>query len=374
MTLATLSCRMGTIKKGSLLALTVAVGLSICSPARAQWPTYRVEQPFEWAEATPREQGVSPRLMRKAFKRGSKLRYLRALLVVKNGHLIGERYYRSNEITDANTVMSVSKSFLSALAGIAIRRGHVSLDQRVMDFFPEYSGPDLDPRKGAITVRHLLTMTSGLPFDDHAEHWNGWMSSADWVGFCLQLPLVSDPGATWNYSTCSTHILSAFLTRATGMSTYDFAREFLFEPMGISIGGWRRDPQGYYRGGWDMYFTPRDMARFGFLFMNMGSLDNTRILSRSWVRKSTRPYVSGWTWADLGILGYGFWWWTADWQETYKLYFALGYAGQFIVVVPALELIIVAATDANCDWDEAGEQGAAVRDLITESLLEPMTR
>jgi len=268
--------------------------------------------------------------------------------------------------------MSVSKSLVSALVGIAIRQRHLSLNQRMMDLFPEYTTADMDPRKYDITIRNLLTMTSGLPYDDHDEHWSQWMPSSDWVGFCLALPLDGNPGEVWHYSTCGTHLLSAILTRATGTSTLQFAQEHLFEPLGITIGGWRQDPQGYYRGGWDMYFTPRDMARFGDLYLNKGAVDGRRILAGSWVRKTTRPFARGGSRGAIEELGYGYLWWTGRGSQIHKMYFAVGYAGQYIMNIPKLRMTIVAAADANCDWDQASVQVAEIRELIADNLLVPL--
>lgn len=339
-----------------------------------QWPTYAVAQPYDWPVSTPEEQGLDASMVDRALRKGSQLPYLNALLVVRNGFLIAERYYGDTGTTDANTVMSVSKSFLSAITGIAVRRGYLSLGRPMMDFFPEYATPDMDSRKYDITLRHLLTMTSALPYDDHADHWNQWMPSSDWVAFCLGLPLDGTPGEVFHYSTCSTHLMSAILTRATGMSTLEFARQYLFEPLGITIGGWRQDPQGYYRGGWDMYFTPRDMARFGYLFLERGRVDDQRILTKGWVKRSTRAYARGGEWGPIDELGYGYWWWTGKGEKIYRMYFALGYGGQFIISIPKLDMVIVAAADANYDWGPAGEHVRAIRNLLGRYLLKPLKR
>ena len=293
--------------------------------------------------------------------------------MVKNGYLVAERYYGDTEATDANTVMSVSKSFLSALVGIAVEEGYLSLSERVMDYFPEYVTGDLDPRKLEITVRHLLTMTGGLPYDNHGDHWDRWMQSSDWVGFCLAEPLESDPGTEMHYSTCSTHVMSALLTRAIGMSTREFSETHLLDPLGITLGGWRRDPQGYDRGGWDMHFTPRDMARFGELYLGKGKLDRQRIVPRKWVKRTTRPFVRGGAWGPFQELGYGYWWWTARGSNIDKTYLAWGYGGQHIIVVPREKLVIVTSSDANVGWSVADEQEGEVVELVASYLLEPIS-
>lgn len=340
--------------------------------AHGQWPVFTVAEPYDWEVSTPEEQGLEPGIVAAALEAGEALPYLKALLVVRNGVLVGERYYGDTLPTDANTVLSVSKSFLSALVGIAEREGYLTIDQPMMDFFPDYVSAGIDPKKLDITIRQLLTMTAGFPYDDHDGHWSRWMPSPDWLGFCLELPLADDPGEAWHYSTCSTHIGSALLTRAVGMSTLEFAQEHLFDPLGIAIGGWRRDPDGYYRGGWDMYFTPRDLARFGHLYRKKGKLDGERIIPRKWVRKTTRRNVRGEPWGPMDSWGYGYWWWTGRGSEIHRMYFALGYGGQWVINIRKLDMTIVATTDANYGWESAGEHVSAVLDLLGESLLKPL--
>jgi len=359
-------------KRVAILAVVVNSVVAGQAFGQSPWPTYTVQQPFAWEHSTPEEQGLDSAILKKALRKGRRLPYLRAMVIVKDGHLIAERYYRGTTPTDAKTVMSVSKSLVSALAGIAITQRYLSLSNRMLDFFPEYIAAEMDPRMHDITIRHLLTMTSGLPYDDHDDHWSQWMPSSDWVGFCLSLPLDGNPGEVWNYSTCGTHLLSAILTRATGTSTLQFAQENLFEPLGITIGGWRQDPQGYFRGGWDMYFTPRDMARFGYLYLNNGEVDNDRILSRRWVKKTTRPFARGGSRGAIEELGYGYLWWTGRGSQIHKMYFAAGYAGQYIMNIPRLNVTIVATADANCDWDQASVQAAEIRELIADHLLVPL--
>ncbi|MCP4203103.1 MAG: serine hydrolase [bacterium] len=357
----------GRIAILALVALLLGTGAAL-----GQWPTFTVREPYDWEVSAPEEQGVDPAIVTAALEAGEALPYLNALLVVRNGVLIGERYYGDTRATDANTVLSVSKSFLSALVGIAIRDGYLTLDQPIMDSFPEYVTANMDPRKLEITIRHLLTMTSGLPYDDHDEHWSRWMPSSDWVGFCIGLPLDDNPGEAWHYSTCSTHIMSALLTRAVGMSTLEFAHEHLFQPLGIVIGGWRLDPQGYYRGGWDMYFTPRDLARFGHLYRKKGKLEGRRMIPRKWVRKTTRTNVRGGSWGPMDRWGYGHWWWTGRGADIHKMYFALGYGGQFVINIPKMKMTIVATANANYGWEPAGQHVNAILDLIGEYLLEPL--
>jgi CubicO group peptidase (beta-lactamase class C family) len=306
-----------------------------------------------------------------ALDAGEALNYLRSLLVVRNGVLIGERYYGGFGPTYATNAASVSKSILSALVGIAERDGYLDIDQPILDFFPDYA-EGLEARKSDITIRHLLTMTAGYPTDDYGVEWGRWLASPDWVGHCLRQPLEDDPGDAWYYSTCSTHIGSALLTRATGMSARDFAEEHLFEPMEIELGGWRQDPHGYYRGGWDMFFTPRDLARFGHLYLKEGKLGGERIVPKKWVRKTTQRNVKASGNFAPTRWGYGHWWWTINEPFIDKMYFALGYGGQFVINIPKLEMTIVATAKEGVSPAVGGKHINAILELIIESILVPM--
>jgi CubicO group peptidase (beta-lactamase class C family) len=339
----------------------------------AQRPTFTVDEPYDWTESDPRLQDVDPAVILGALDAGMDLPYLYSLLVVRNGVLIGERYYGGTVPTDANTVMSVSKSFLSALIGLAQLQGHLDINLPMLDFFPDYA-EGLDSRKQQITVQHLLTMTGGFPGDEYDVEWARWMQSPDWVGYCLRQSLEDDPGESWHYSTCSTHIASALLSRATGVSTRRYAMRNLFRPLGIEIGGWLVDPQGVHRGGWDMYLAPRDVARFGHLYLRKGRLGGRRILPRRWVRKTTRPSVKGQSsWGSLDHWGYGHWWWTGKRSGIPKFYFGLGYGGQFLINVPKLKVTIVTTADGNYASREANDHELAILGLIVDRLLEPLS-
>ena len=193
-----------------------------------------------------------------------------SVVVVRHGHIVFEQYpnpkYGPN---DKHLLYSVTKSFTSALIGIAIEEGFIeSVDQKVVDFFPEEPIANLDARKQSLTLEHLLTMSCGFEWegpDDGLHTWGDANRSGDPVQFVLNLPMASDPGTEWVYNGGCSHLLSAILTKTTGESTLEFARKYLFEPLGITDVRWPRDPQGIYYGGQDIWLTPRDMVKFGQL-------------------------------------------------------------------------------------------------------------
>ena len=200
-----------------------------------------------------------------------------SVVIIKNGYIVEETYpsdsYKQNTL---HTIYSCTKSITSALIGIAIDQGYISgLDQKVLDFFPDREIANLDTQKQSITIEHLLTMTSGMewdewtiPYIDAQGNWNLQNSlaqmdySEDWVQYVLDRPLVDEPGKVFNYNTGTTHLLSAIIHQATGRTTRDFAQEYLFDPLGITEINWPTDPQGIFEGGNALALKPRDMAKF----------------------------------------------------------------------------------------------------------------
>ncbi|MEE4311913.1 MAG: serine hydrolase, partial [candidate division KSB1 bacterium] len=253
----------------SLFCLALSCGKSTTGP--------EPYQPYDWPTSTPDAQGVDGEILSTVLNNAGNHSFLKGVLIVRNGFLIAERYYRNYDAKDAHNIMSVSKSFLSALIAIAVREGFIdSLDRPIIDYFPEYNTATLDPDKKKITIRHLLSMRSGI--DSDRNIFFQVFESSDPVAAGFHYPLRDEPGARFIYTTVGTHILCALLSKATGISALEFAQSYLFEPLGISISEWRTDPDGYYIGGSDMYFAPRDMARFGDLYMNDGFLNDVQIV------------------------------------------------------------------------------------------------
>lgn len=269
-----------------------------------------------------------------------------SLLVVRNGYLVYERYFHGSYAAQENNIKSMSKSVLSVLTGIAIEEGRIEgIDDRVQRFFPEYFQPSFDPRKFEITVEDLLTMRGGLEWSENtAVSWRMW-SSRDWIRHMIESPLVSNPGEVFNYNTGLTHVLSGVLTRATGQSTLDYARTRLFEPLGMHCTRWSRDPMGYYFGGSEVWLTSRDLARFGLLALRRGSWEDRQIVSERWMHESTRVRVRTWGNPEPGD-GYGYLWWTGL-VHGYPMFYASGYGGQHIFVVPELDLVMVMTANSD---------------------------
>jgi CubicO group peptidase (beta-lactamase class C family) len=227
------------------------------------------------------------------------------------------------------------------LIGIAIDKGYIAgVDQTILSFFPEKPAANTDTRKEGMTLEHLLTMTTGLYCrDSYLYRWDGlylMRSSPDWVQYMLDLPMVEEPGSYFEYCNGASFLLSAILQEATGLSAFEFAQEHLFNPLGISDVQWPSNPQGISIGYSDLELRPKDMAKIGYLFQNDGVWDGEQIVPSAWVRDSTRKYIS----ATLQE-GYGYQWWV----DVSGIYMALGYGGQYIVVVPEENLVVVFVSD-----------------------------
>jgi len=261
---------------------------------------------------------------------------LTSILVAQAGQPVLERYYHGMTPDRAVNLKSVSKTLLSPLVGIAIRDGYLAGPaQPVADVLGPRLSESLEGEKRGITLEHLLTMTAGLESTSF-ENYGGWVSSRNWVRNALARPLRCPPGMCWGYSTGNTHIISAALTQATGKSTLAYAREVFFEPLGIELQPWDRDPQGIYLGGNNMRLRPRDLLAIGQLYLDGGRHNGRQIVPEEWIRASWRPRaVSPWNRNDYGYL-----WWSRE-AGGERVYFAWGYGGQFLFVIPRLEAAIV---------------------------------
>jgi CubicO group peptidase (beta-lactamase class C family) len=275
-------------------------------------------------------------------KTASSLPRLRSLLVSHRGQLVLERYFNGARAAQPVNIKSASKSVISALVGIAVSKGMIkSVDQPIVDFFPELA-KDPETRKRDISVEDLLTMRSGLA-STSGRGYGAWVQSRNWVQYVLRRALLDEPGTRVEYSTGSSHLLSAILTKAAKTSTWQFAQEELAKPLGFSLAKWPVDPQGIYFGGNEMLLTPRQMLRFGELYLNGGRVGDRQLIQQEWIDK-TQVGRGQSRWGSDREYGYGFW--IRDFAG-HRSYYAWGYGGQFIFIVPDRELVIVTTSRAD---------------------------
>ena len=328
------------------------------------------ESVYSWPISTPEAQGLDGEHVSAAVEDAREKGFILSLLIVRNGYLVSENYYYP-EFYNRTTpwiVRSVTKSFVSALIGIAIEEGYISsVEEKMLDYYTEYVSEGLDPRKRDITIEDLLTMKSGFPSDRNADAL--FTGQEDFIKDILEMPLMSDPGEEFHYSSVGAHLLSGIITKATGMNTKAFAEKYLCPLLGISIPFWESDTQDYPYGGSGMNLIPRDMARFGYLYLRNGLLSGTQIVPSAWIEDSYQYYAGGEsTWGVVDELGYGYLWWIGRIRE-YRIYFALGWAGQFIIIVPDVDMIIVTTCTYPFSSLEADEQEKSVLEIVYHYIL-----
>lgn len=293
----------------------------------------------DWRISTPERQGIdSSRLVKMMEYIDKKDKHIDSITIIRNGYLVADAYFYPYQKGYKHIIHSCTKSVISALVGIAIDKGYIlSIDQPVIEFFPDRSFDNLDANKRAMTLKHLLTMTSGLECRDSYKYkWAGLIEltkSGDWTQHVLDLPMSHPPGEDYEYCNGVSFILSALIQKSTGMRTLDFAYQYLFGPLGIADVSWDASPQGIDVGWGKMWLKPHDMAKFGLLYLNKGRWNGKQIISESWVEASTQGHVRDGEVFDR----YGFQWRIDD----DGFYMAAGHAGQFIYIVPSKNMVVV---------------------------------
>jgi CubicO group peptidase (beta-lactamase class C family) len=356
--------RQGWTPRWSLLLLPLTGALVSCGGGDGAGPT-----PDRYPLAAA--QGVDSGGLERAYGALAANPYVRFLLVERNGVLVMEEYLNGSGEADSVDVRSVTKTVTSTLIGIAIDRGFIrGVEQTVGDFLNPVV-PGLQPDKERISVRDLLTMTSGLPWrelNSDLQDYSDWVSSPDPLLWILNKRLEHPPGQFWNYNTGASHILSAILTEATGTSARTFAQQNLFGPLESEVGDWPADPRGYNYGGHGISLTGRTMVKLGRLFLDGGVYHGRQVVSTEWVRESTAERHSTGNAVPWGP-GYGYLWWIGrDARTGLSFYFANGYGGQFIVDVPSRNTTVVAAT-AWSGVPNAGQNWYLVMRTLVETIL-----
>ena len=308
----------------------------------------------KWRISTPEEQGMDSKNILEMFQKihSSTLDY-HSILIIRNGYIVTEAYWAPYNKDTIHNVKSASKSIISTLVGIALEKKYLNnLHQKVSEFFPEYVH---DQSKQDISLFDLLTMKAGFnwmedsgpsPYD--LENWN-------------KIPMRDKPGEKFEYNTTLTHMMSAILTKVSGESTKNFADTYLFNPLGIKSYRWTKGSDGYYHGGSDIFLTPRDMAKFGYLFLNKGKWNQQQIVSEEWVKESTSQKVKIPDNVSYAAdLDYGYWWWIQE-----KGYMAWGAGGQYIIVRPDLDLVVVITANG---FDDINRYGEFFRSFLEENI------
>ena len=288
---------------------------------------------------------------------------LRSLIVLRHGETLAEHRFNGGPPLDRPVnIKSASKTVLSALVGIAIERGVLDgTDQPVLSVLAADAPVDPDPRLARLTVDHLLSMRAGLERTS-GSYYGRWVTSPNWVRYALSRPFVDEPGGRMLYSTGSSHLMSAMLTRASDRSTHELAQDWLAGPLGIGIPPWPRDPQGIHFGGNDMLMSPRALARFGELYRNGGRIGGRQILPADWIAQSWNARTTS-PWSGNGY-GYG---WFISKAGGHDVRFAWGYGGQMLYIVPDLALTVVMTSDASAERE--GSHIQALHVLLADGII-----
>jgi CubicO group peptidase (beta-lactamase class C family) len=327
-------------------------------PIRDYWPTEA------WRSDAPENHGLDPALLE------DMLDYIQSanldvsgIIIVRHGYIVLEADYDPDQ--PRRSVLSCTKSVISALIGIAIQEGFIQdVHQPILDFFPELEIENVDDLKRSLTLEHLLMMASGM--DSHDSWLYDWLglaqmqASDDWVHYALNRPMIEPPGTRWEYSNQASTILSGIIQATTGMTAYDYAYERLFVPIGIPDVEWEIDPQGVTLGYKGLWMTPREMAKFGFLYLNRGWWEGQQILPAEWVEASqqdrfTDPNTS-----------YGYQWWINPYLGYYT---AVGYSDQRIFILSEQDMVVV-ITSSITQQDSGGMPEMLLTTYILPSVVE----
>lgn len=342
----------------------ILVGLLVVRSVAAPQPSGALQdRPLPAATAT--EVGLDAGLVRQADSIADReLPALLSLLVVRRGKLALERYYHGATAATAINVKSVTKSIQSATVGVAREAGLIpNLDEPVAAILPElFARPvptyqsfaaairQMDAARRQVTLRHLLTMSSGYGWEEAGLILNAFLANPHPAQFVADLPMMAPPGSAFNYSTGATHLLSAAFAKKTGTNPRTFAETRLFEPAGIQLLGWDADPQGINFGGSEILLTSLGMARFGLLYLGGGTIDGRRIIPAEWIEQSWAKRIEVKTplYSNMipGLDGYGYLWWRRS-VAGVAWYCALGYGGQFVLVAPALDMVVAGGSSLD---------------------------
>jgi len=337
----------------------IGAGLLITGLACGSGAAPRIEltRPIEdWRTSSLSEQNIDETVVRSEVQKIREGAYgnIHSFLLVRNGALVLEEYfpgpglfgepYQNYDRDTLHRLYSVTKSVNATLVGMAISEGRIrSVDDPVVGFFPEYAELTGDAAKAKITIRHLLTMTAGLAwdeeslgYDDPNNSHNQMDKSGDPIRFVLNRPIAKAPGERWVYNSGLSMTLGGVLRAATGKRADEYAAEKLFAPLGITRYTWDRYEDGTVQTGGGLHLRPRDMAKIGQLHLNMGRWEAKQIVPEEWVKSATRKQAADFT--------YGYQWWIATGTgggPTWVGCMAIGIGGQYIFVVPSLSLVAV---------------------------------
>ena len=336
----------------------------------------------EWKTASPESQGLDISILSALDAKILAGDYgeVHSLLIIRNGYLVYEKYYRGYNAEQQHRLYSVTKSFTSALIGIAIGQGLIdNTDHNIITFFPEYDVyANMNSDKEAMTLDDALTMRMGTYWDESTYDFEDprnsiyqIRNSEDWLKYVLDQPMVDVPGTTFRYNTGASTVLSGILRNQTGRQAAEFAAEVLFEPLGVDNYEWEAGAQNLSNTGWGLWMRPRDMARFGQMYLDNGLWKGTQVVPSDWVVNSTDNHTDAYQ-----QYYYGYQWWLVPMENVSghtpspdDIKIAWGYGDQFIFFIPALDMVVV-STAGNYD----GQSAECAADFVPEYIVQAVIR
>jgi CubicO group peptidase (beta-lactamase class C family) len=323
----------------------------------------------ELQRATPESQGFRPERLAEAYEKAREIPLLQSLLVIRNGFLVAEEYFGETQPDDTTMVWGMANAIISTSVGIAIAEGFIESEfSPIGGFVPSEFG-ELGEDKAGITLRDLLTMSSGIEWKEAGgPEFSLWIDSNDHTNYVLDKSVVASPGDVFNYNSGTAHLLSVILSQATGMSTREFAEQHFLRFLDISDPDWHLDSRNrHFAHG--IHLRPIDMAKLGVFYLQGGMSGDQRIVPFDWSSKSWRPQFRLYhNYGPLRNLHYGYLWWVED-TDLNSAKFAWGFAGQFIYCVPERNLVVVTTADWHLTQEEATQQELVILDLIAKEIM-----
>ena len=338
----------------------------------------------EWTTTTPEAQGMNSKLIDKMYDFIEEYRLnIQSVLILRNGYIVNEKYlFNSVPIEEQkfitssteqirkngtlHAIWSCTKSVISLLIDIAIEKGYISsVNETFFGVFPDkWKSGYGDEMKKNITIEHLLTMRSGLQWDEATDGFNNWWLANYTLDYVLKKPLVANPGTYFEYTSGGVHLLSAIIQNKTGIKTSEFAKQNLFTPIGIKDDNWEWDENDWEWGsgplenitfgGWGIYMNPRAMGRIGLLCLNKGNWNGAQVVSENWINTATKNYV--------GTPEYGY----LFWLKNEEYYYAAGWLGQRISVIPEYNIVMVL-------FSEEYEVDVGMDQMINDFIIKAVT-
>ncbi|HEY1790020.1 MAG TPA: serine hydrolase [Verrucomicrobiae bacterium] len=300
--------------------------------------------------STPEAQGISSDAIHQFVEAADKINTLHSFMLVRHGYVIADAWWKPEAPNKPHVLWSLSKSFNSTAVGLAVAEGKLSLDDHILKFFPSDAPADPSDNLKAVTVRDLLTMTSGQATEpSHGP-------DGPTVKEFLAHPFVYKPGTHFLYNTMGAYTLSAIVTKVTGQTSLEYLKPRLFEPLGIKDPRWDSSPEGNSLGGYGLYLCTEDIAKFGQLYLQKGKWNGHQLVPKKWVKEATSLQVrnDGEGHSKIGIdwrQGYGF----QFWRCTHNAFRGDGAHGQLCVVIPDKDAVIAITADTG---NFAGEMDA----------------